>query len=273
MITGLWNREMFIEKLRAIGVRGYHDKHPFHVAMNEGRLSPEALRGWVANRFYYQRNIPIKDAAILANCPVREVRRAWIHRILDHDGVSSGAVESDSSAVALAEADVLSGESAAPNALGTAHATANEGGIKAWLRLGEACELSRDELLDNRHLLPGVRFAVDAYVNFARAQPWPIAIASSLTELFAPDLMATRLAAFEKFYRWIDPRGLDYFRRRVTQARRDSDDALAITLEYCNTRELQREAVRALEFKCDVLWAMLDAIHHAYGGLDIAAPA
>ena len=109
MITGLWNREMFIEKLRAIGVRGYHDKHPFHVAMNEGRLSPEALRGWVANRFYYQRNIPIKDAAILANCPVREVRRAWIHRILDHDGVSSGAVESDSSAVALAEADDLDG--------------------------------------------------------------------------------------------------------------------------------------------------------------------
>ena len=87
MTAGLWNRETFVEKLRAIGVRGYHDKHPFHVAMNEGRLSPEALRGWVANRFYYQRNIPIKDAAILANCPVREVRRAWIHRILDHDGV------------------------------------------------------------------------------------------------------------------------------------------------------------------------------------------
>jgi pyrroloquinoline-quinone synthase len=221
------------------------------MAMNEGRLSPEALRGWVANRFYYQRNIPIKDAAILANCPVREVRRDWIHRILDHDGISSGVVESA----------VLSGEN---DALETAHTTASEGGIEAWLRLGEACELSRDELLDNRHLLPGVRFAVDAYVNFARSQPWPIAIASSLTELFAPDLMATRLAAFEKFYRWIDPRGLDYFRRRVTQARRDSDDALAITLEYCNTPELQREAVRALEFKCDVLWSMLDAIHHAY---------
>ena len=94
MTTGLWDRETFVEKLRAIGVRGYHDKHPFHVAMNEGQLSPEALRGWVANRFYYQRNIPIKDAAILANCPVREVRRAWIHRILDHDGVSTrlGAV-------------------------------------------------------------------------------------------------------------------------------------------------------------------------------------
>src|ERR1043165_6129210 len=158
MISKLWDRETFVERLRAIGVRGYHDKHPFHVAMNEGRISAEGLRGWIANRFYYQRNIPIKDAAILANCPVREVRRAWIHRILDHDGVSSGAGESDSSAVALAKGDVLSGESAAPNALETAHATATEGGIEAWLRLGEGCGLSRDRLLDNRHLLPGVRF-------------------------------------------------------------------------------------------------------------------
>ena len=108
MTTGLWDRETFLEKLRAVGGRAYHDKHPFHVAMNEGQLSPEALRGWVANRFYYQRNIPIKDAAILANCTVREVRRAWIHRILDHDGVSSGVVESA----------VLSGEGGAPRALG-----------------------------------------------------------------------------------------------------------------------------------------------------------
>ena len=233
MTTGLWDRETFVENLRAIGARAYHDKHPFHVAMNEGRLSPEALRGWVANRFYYQRNIPVKDAAILANCPVREVRRLWVHRILDHDGNAE-----------------------------------NEGGIEAWLRLSEACGLSRTELIEDRHLQPGVRFAVDAYVNFARTQPWPVAIASSLTELFAPDLMKTRLAAFEKFYQWIDPRGLDYFRRRVAQARGDADEALAITLEYCNTPELQREAIRALNFKCDALWSMLDAIHHAYGGND-----
>ena len=229
MTTGLWDHETFLENLRAIGARAYHDKHPFHIAMNEGRLTPEALRGWVANRFYYQQNIPIKDAAILSNCPLREVRRVWIHRILDHDG---------------------DGE--------------KQGGIEAWLRLGEACGLSRDALMQDRLLLPGVRFAVDAYVNFARNQPWPIAIASSLTELFAPDLMAMRLAAFERFYSWIDTRGLDYFRRRVTQARRDSDEALAITLDHCNTAELQREAIRALEFKCDVLWSVLDAIHHAY---------
>src|SRR4029434_8848392 len=228
--------------------------------MNEGRLSPDALCGWVANRFYYQRNIPIKDAAILANCPVREVRRAWIHRILDHDGV------------ATRRGGLQSAQTGGTSAAGTLPLS-EEGGIEAWLRLGEACGLSRDELLDNSHLLPGVRFAVDAYVNFARSQPWPVAIASSLTELFAPDLMTARLAAFEKFYRWIDPRGLDYFRRRVTQAQRDSDDALAITLEYCNTAALQRVGARALEFKCDVLWSMLDTIHHSYGGLEIAAPA
>ena len=258
MTTGIWDRETFVEKLRAIGAGAYHDKHPFHVAMNEGHLSPEALRGWVANRFYYQRNIPVKDAAILSNCPVREVRRVWIHRILDHDGLLPRAVESA----------VLSGERADQDALRTAHATAtappNEGGIEAWFRLGEACGVQRAELMEDRHLLPGVRFAVDAYVNFARTKPWPVAIASSLTELFAPDLMKRRLAAFEKFYSWIDPRGLDYFRRRTIQARYDSNEALAITLEYCNTPELQREAVRALEFKCDVLWSMLDAIHHAY---------
>ena len=233
MTTGLWDRQTFVEKLHAIGARAYHDKHPFHVAMNEGRLAPEALRGWVVNRFYYQRNIPVKDAAILSNCQVRDVRRIWIHRILDHDG----------------NAD-------------------NEGGIEAWLRFGGACGLSRNELLEDRQLQPGVRFAVDAYVNFARTQPWPIAIASSLTELFAPDLMAARLSAFEKFYPWVDTHGLDYFRRRTTQAQRDSNEALTITLEYCNTPELQREAVRALEFKCDVLWLMLDAIHHAYGNSD-----
>ena len=252
MTKGLWDRETFVAQLRAVGMQSYHDKHPFHVAMNEGRLSQETLRCWVANRFYYQQNIPIKDAAILSNCPVRKVRRAWIHRILDHDGVVPKAMEGGTPATPREEQP-------------TAACRSTEGGIEAWLRLGEACGLSRDELLDNRRLLPGVRFSVDGYVNFARTKPWPIAIASSLTELFAPDLMANRLEAFEKFYRWIDSRGLEYFRRRVQQARRDSDEALTITLEYCSTPELQREAVRALEFKCNVLWSMLDSIHHSCG--------
>ncbi len=229
MTAGLWDREIFVDKLREIGGCAYHDKHPFHRAMNEGRLSPEAVRGWVANRFYYQRSIPVKDAAILSNCSLPEVRRIWIHRISDHDGVLPRAVESA----------VLSGQ--------------------AQSRTGRKFQ--------DKNLQPGVRFAVDAYVNFARTRPWPVAIASSLTELFAPDLMAARLAAFEKFYPWIDPRGLDYFRRRVTQARRDSNEALEITIEHCNTRELQDAAVRALQFKCDVLWSMLDAIQHAYANI------
>jgi len=270
MTAGLWDREIFVDKLREIGGCAYHDKHPFHRAMNEGRLSPEAVRGWVANRFYYQRSIPVKDAAILSNCSLPEVRRIWIHRISDHDGVLPRAVESA----------VLSGQ--AQSRTGRKFVEDNEhysteGGVEAWLRLGEACGLSRAELMQDKNLQPGVRFAVDAYVNFARTRPWPVAIASSLTELFAPDLMAARLAAFEKFYPWIDPRGLDYFRRRVTQARRDSNEALEITIEHCNTRELQDAAVRALQFKCDVLWSMLDAIQRAYanikeGGFQTAPP-
>jgi pyrroloquinoline-quinone synthase len=135
------------------------------------------------------------------------------------------------------------------------------------LRLGKACGLSRDELMQDKNLQPEVRFAVNAYVNFARNRPWPVAIASSLTELFAPDLMATRLAAFEKSYPWIDRHGLDYFRHRVTQARRDSSEALEIAIEHCSTPELQDAAVRALQFKCDVLWCMLDAIQHAYSDI------
>lgn len=223
-----WNRKLFSGKLRQVGTSAYHDKHPFHTRMNSGGLDRQALRAWVANRFYYQLSIPIKDAAILSNCPVREVRRLWLHRIVDHDGTQG-----------------------------------DEGGIGAWLRLGKACGLARAGMLSGRQVLPGVRFAVDAYVNFARTQPWPIAIASSLTELFAPDLMAKRLEAFEEFYRWIEPSGLEYFRSRLTQAPRDSGEALELTLTYCATRDLQQAAVRALQFKCDLLWAILDAIQLA----------
>jgi len=225
----LWDRQTFTERLREVGVRAYHDKHPFHLLMNQGQLSPEALRGWVANRFYYQQCIPQKDAAILSNCPLPEVRRSWVRRITDHDGTDS-----------------------------------SEGGIDAWHRLGMACGLERDEMTTGRHLLPGVRFAVDGYLHFARTQPWPIAVASSLTELFAPDLMAARLAAFERYYPWIEPQGLDYFRRRLTQARRDSEEGLSLTLDHCDTRRMQEAAVHAITFKCDVLWAMLDAIYWHY---------
>jgi len=225
----LWDHDTFLARLRETGENAYHDKHPFHVLMNEGRLSPEAIRGWVANRFHYQASIPIKDAAILSNCPLHEVRRQWIYRITEHDGTQG-----------------------------------TEGGIEAWLRLGEACGLTREEMLDGRHLAPAVRFAVDAYVHFARTQPWPVAMASSLTELFAPDLMARRLEAFKIHYTWVQPWGFDYFQRRLTQARVDSKSALSLTLEYCNTVELQRAAVKAMSFKCELLWAVLDAIAGKY---------
>ena len=211
--------------------RGYHDRHPFHQKMNAGGLSPEQIRGWAANRFYYQVNLPRKDAAILANCPERDVRRRWIQRILDHDGTGDAPA-----------------------------------GIDTWLLLAEAVGLTRDEVLDERHVVPGVRFAVDAYVTFARTRPWTEAVASSLTELFAPDLMAERLAAFEQHYPWIDRQALAYFRARLSQAPRDSEHALEVVTRYCLTPEQQAAAVAALSFKCDVLWSMLDAIEQAYAG-------
>lgn len=224
----LIDTDSFVAALRAQSQR-YHHQHPFHVRMNDGRLSRRQIQGWVANRFYYQENIPRKDAAILANCPDREVRRRWIQRVIDHDGTTGGG-----------------------------------GGIEAWLRLGEAVELSREEIADGRHLVPGVRFAVDAYVTFARTRPWVEAVASSLTELFAPDLMAERLAAFERFYPWIDRDGLAYFRARLTQARRDCAHALAVVTEHCQSTDDQERALAALSFKCDVLWSVLDAIDRAY---------
>jgi pyrroloquinoline-quinone synthase len=218
----------FAEQLRAQGSR-YHDRHPFHQRMNAGTLTRRQVQGWVANRFYYQANLPRKDANILANCTDQEVRRRWIQRILDHDGTPSGG-----------------------------------GGIEAWLRLGEATGLSRSGLLAETDVVPGVRFAVDAYVNFCRHAPWPEAVASSLTELFAPDLMAVRLAAFERCYPWIDAEGLTYFRNRLTQAPRDCEHALEVVTACCRTPEQQAAAVAALSFKCDVLWSMLDAIDQAY---------
>ncbi|MBO0889611.1 MAG: pyrroloquinoline-quinone synthase PqqC [Acidothermales bacterium] len=226
--TDTTDTDGFVASLRAQAQR-YHSEHPFHRRMNEGLLSRRQIQGWVANRYYYQENIPRKDAAVLANCPVPDVRRRWIRRILDHDGTAEG-----------------------------------QGGIEAWLRLGEATGLTRQEMADDRHVVPGVRFAVDAYVTFARTRPWVEAVASSLTELFAPDLMARRLAAFERHYTWIDPEGLAYFRVRLTQAPRDSEHALEVVLDRCRTPEQRAAAVAALSFKCDVLWSMLDAIDLAY---------
>ena len=216
--------EEFIARLRAQGTR-YHNLHPFHVRMDAGDLSRDELQRWVANRFYYQECIPIKDAAILSNCPEVAVRREWIQRIVDHDGTADGT-----------------------------------GGIESWLRLGEALGVTREKLVSERHVLPGVRYAVDAYVNFARRRPWIEAVASSLTELFGPGAIRVRVAALERHYAWIDPAGLQYFRDRLLQAPRDAEYALGLVVERCRTREQQDAAVAALRFKTEVLWAQLDAI-------------
>lgn len=215
-------------QLRAKGA-GYHIHHPFNVRMNNGELTPDQVRCWIANRFYYQVNIPRKDGAIIANCPDRETRRLWVQRILDHDG----------------NAD-------------------SPGGIEAWVRLGEAAGIPEQDLWSLKHVVPGVRFAVDAYVNFARSVPWQEAVCSSLTEMFAPKIHRDRLANWPQHYPWIEAGGLHYFRSRITLAQRDVEHGLKVTLAHFTTRAQQERALDILQFKLDVLWSMLDAIERAY---------
>jgi len=223
-----WSREVFEAQLRNQG-NAYHIHHPYNVMLNGGAANREQIRGWVANRFYYQISIPIKDAAILSNCPDRAVRRNWVQRILDHDGYGD-----------------------------------DPGGIESWLRLAEAVGLSRKSVEALSHILPGVRFAVDAYVNFARRAPWQEAVCSSLTELFAPEIHKQRLANWPNHYPWIDPAGLHYFQSRVSLARRDVEFGLAFTLDHFDTRALQERAIEILKFKLDVLWQMSDAMALRY---------
>lgn len=224
-----WSREEFEAQIRAKGSR-YHIFHPYHVAMNSGGLTREQIQGWVCNRFYYQIAIPIKDSAIMANMPDREHRRLWIQRIIDHDGTEG-----------------------------------DEGGIEAWLTLADAVGLDREEVTSLRRVLPGVRFAVDAYINFARTRPWQEAVCSSLTELFAPEIHKERLANWPQHYPWIDQAGYAYFRKRLSEARRDVEHGLRVTLGYFKTREEQQRALDIVQFKLDVLWTMCDAMSVAYG--------
>ncbi len=224
-----WSCQEFEQRLREQG-KAYHIHHPFNVMLNTGKATPEQIRSWVANRFYYQISIPIKDAAIISNCPDREVRRHWVQRILDHDGYGD-----------------------------------NQGGIEAWLKLGEAVGLERQHIESLRDVLPGVRFAVDAYVNFARRVPWQEAVCSSLTELFASAIHQQRLSTWPDHYPWIDQAGLHYFQSRVGLARRDVEHGLAITLDYFITATQQQRALDILKFKLDILWAMNDAMAQRYG--------
>lgn len=229
-----WTPEEFEARLRARS-ESYHIHHPFHVMMHSGQCTREQIQTWVANRYYYQISIPIKDAAILANCPEREVRRHWVQRILDHDGYGGEA-----------------------------------GGIEAWIRLGEAVGLSREQIVSQERVLPAVRFAVDAYVNFARRAPWQEAAASSLTELFAPTIHQSRLDHWPTHYPWIEPEGYAYFKRRLTEAPRDVVNGLRVTLGHFNTREMQERVLEVLQFKLDLLWAMVDAMMLASCDIEIA---
>jgi coenzyme PQQ biosynthesis protein C len=230
--------ERFVEELRREGQSRYHDRHPFHARMHEGKLGRRELQEWVRNRYYYQTRIPIKDALIVSKSDDPAFRRAWLRRIVDHDGERPG-----------------------------------QGGLAEWLRLAEAVGLSPAEVASCGAVLPGVRFACDAYVEMVRERSLLEAVASSLTEFFSPDLMSRRIAAWERHYPWIPAGGLEYFRGRVTRASKDSGEALAYVLEHATTRELQERCVAALVRKTEILWHLLDCVQAALaepGGAEAA---
>jgi len=225
----LLDADAFIARLKAEGEKRYHDRHPFHIAMHAGKLSREQIQAWVRNRFYYQTRIPIKDAIVLSKSEDPAFRRVWIHRILDHDGKAEG-----------------------------------EGGIAQWLRLAHGVGLDVEEVKSLRGVLPGVRFACDAYVTLVRERPLVEAVASSLTEFFSPDIMARRIVAWETHYPWVEAETLAYFRGRVTRAKQDSREAVDYVLANATTREAQERCIDALITKTQILWALLDAVTTAH---------
>ena len=230
-----WDPASFEARLRAVGAARYHDKHPFNVRMHEGQLSRAELQTWVRNRYYYQTRIPVKDSAILAKADDPAFRREWVQRLHDHDGRAPG-----------------------------------EGGLELWLRLADTVGLAREGVESLREVLPGVRRACDAYVDLVEGADLLAAVASSLTELFAGDIMATRIAAFETHYPWVDPEGLAYFRSRTGQAPRDAAFGLRFVQEQARTREDQERCVAAVERKCEILWSLLDAVESAHRRLRLS---
>jgi len=216
-------------RLREIGATRYHRLHPFHKLLHGGKCTKGQVQAWALNRYYYQSMIPIKDASLIARCPDSETRRVWRSRLVDHDGDKKG-----------------------------------EGGIARWLRLTDGLQLDRDYVVSLRGLLPATRFAVDAYVHFVRDKTLLEAVASSLTELFSPQIINERIEGMLNNYDFITAETLAYFSQRPPQAERDSRFALEYVKVNARTPEAQRGALQALEFKCDVLWAMLDALYHAY---------
>lgn len=215
--------------LRAIGRERYHDRHPFHALLHGGRLDRGQVQAWALNRYYYQSRIPLKDSALMSRAEDPALRRAWRQRVVDHDGEQEG-----------------------------------EGGIARWLHLTDALGLDRAAVIDGRGILPATRFAVDAYVRFVRDRTLLEAVASSLTELFAPGIIGNRVAGMLANYDFMSREALAYFDKRLSQAPRDADFALDYVKREARRPDQQQDVMNALIFKCDVLWAQLDALHHAY---------
>jgi pyrroloquinoline-quinone synthase len=228
-MTTPYDHDAFVARLREEGDKRYHDRHDFHVRMHAGKLSKRQIQAWVENRYYYQTRIPIKDAIVLSKSEDPAFRRVWIHRIADHDGKQAG-----------------------------------EGGLAQWERLAKGVGLDVDEVRNLTRVLPGVRFACDAYVALVRERPLVEAVASSLTEFFSPDIMARRIVAWEQHYPWVDGETLAYFRTRVTRAREDSREAIEYVLTHATTLEAQERCIDALIRKTEILWALLDAVDRAY---------
>jgi len=236
-MTALMTAEELEAALRAVGAARYHDKHPFHVLLHTGRLNIGQVRAWALNRYYYQSRIPLKDAALLARLEDPALRRAWRQRIVDHDGEHEG-----------------------------------DGGIERWLRLTDSLGFTRDYVTAGRGVLPATKFAVDAYVRFVAEKPLLEAIASSLTEMFAPGIIANRVAGMLASYDFVSKEALAYFDKRLTQAPRDADFALDYVKRHARRPDQQQAVIAALNFKCDVLWAQLDALHFAYVEPALPAP-
>lgn len=228
-MTGLLSGAALEEVLREVGARHYHHLHPFHKLLHSGQLSQTQVQAWALNRYYYQSRIPQKDASIVARLPDAASRRIWRQRLLDHDGDEHDA-----------------------------------GGISRWLRLATGVGLDAAYVESAAGILPATRFAVDAYVHFVRDKTLLEAVASSLTELFSPTIIATRVSGMLAHYDFVSPDTLAYFNNRMHQAPRDADYALAYVKEHARSAAEQQSVIAALRFKCDVLWAQLDALYSAY---------
>jgi pyrroloquinoline-quinone synthase len=228
-MTGTMSPPELEAAIRQVGAERYHDKHPFHRLLHGGRLNKGQVQAWALNRYCYQAGVPRKDAALMSRAYDRELRREWVHRILDHDGSGS-----------------------------------DEGGIERWLVLTDALGLDRAYVTSMEGALPATRFAVEAYVNFVRERTLLEAVASSLTELFAPSIHRERISGMLESYDFVGEHAMQYFRRRLDQADRDAAFALDYVKRHALTPQEQAAAVAAVRFKCSVLWAQLDALHHAY---------